>query len=98
METTEHANDCLHCAVNRVIDAHNERKHLATGEPVNVDHVIADLMAVAAEMIAFYDDPKARKFVLKRAQNDLAILTRERRTTGRYPGGHGQTPISGEMQ
>jgi hypothetical protein len=71
------------------MDQYNERQHLETGEPVIIDENIADLMACAAELIAMIDDAKARKFVLKRTQDQLAQLTRERRAEGRYPGGPG---------
>jgi hypothetical protein len=79
------------------MDDYNEHLHTTTGEPVSVDRNIADLMACAAELIAMYSDGKERKHVLKEAQAELARLTRERRATGRYPGGPGQTPISGEI-
>lgn len=83
--------DCLHCALNRLMDEHAERKHLETGEPVNVDDTIDDLIACTAELIAFYDDAKVRRYVAKRTAELLVKRVRHFREIGRYPGGPGQS-------
>lgn len=85
----KHSDDCLHCLINREMDKYNERQHLATGHPVNVDNNVVALMSVAAELLAMYGDAKLRKFMVKQAQGDLASLTRQCREDGRYPGGPG---------
>ena len=80
---------CLHCELNRLMDDHNERRHLETGRPVNVDHNIDDLIACVAELIAFYEDAKVRRFVAKRTAELLIKRVRLFRSEGRYPGGPG---------
>jgi hypothetical protein len=69
------------------MDERAERIHLETGQPVNIDDSIAALMHCAAQLIAMYDEAKLRKFVMKRAQDQLAKMVREARETGVYPGG-----------
>jgi hypothetical protein len=91
------ARPCLHCELNRVMDLYNERLHLDTGIPANIDHNIADLMACAAELVAVYDDAATRKFVMKRAIKEFERLVRQKRAEGCYPGGPGQTPITHGM-
>lgn len=82
--------DCLHCAIHDLIDAHTERVHTETGEPVNVDGIIDDLIAVTAELIAFIDDAKTRKHVAKTTAKLLQDRVTAFRGMGRYPGGPGQ--------
>lgn len=82
--------DCLHCQINRLMDARNERRHTQSGAPVNVDDNIDDLLACAAELIAFYGDAKVRKFVANRSAKMLLGRVRHFREIGRYPGGPGQ--------
>lgn len=94
-DNSDEREPCLHCVLNQTMDDYNAHMHEKTGQPVNVDHNISDLMGVAAELIAMYDDAKVRKFVMKRAQDELARLVREKRAAGVYPGGPGQIPISG---
>lgn len=85
--------ECLHCVLNAAVNIHNAMIYKITRERVNVDDNISQLMEVAAELIAFYDDPKTRKFVMKRCQELLAALVRQKRADGVYPGGHGQNPL-----
>jgi hypothetical protein len=80
---------CLHCELNRLIDDHNERQHLETGRPANVDDNIDDLVACTAELIAFYGDAKVRRSVAKRTAELLVKRVRLFRSEGRYPGGEG---------
>ncbi len=83
--------DCLHCRINRLMDDYAEQRHRETGEPVNVDDNIDDLIACVAELIAFYDDAKVRKAVAKREAQKLIGRVRHFRDIGRYPGGPGQS-------
>ncbi len=85
--------DCLHCKINRLMDEHAKRKHLETGERVNVDDQIDDLIACTAELIAFYGDAKTRKLVAKREAQKLVGRVRHFREISRYPGGPGQGEI-----
>lgn len=82
--------DCLHCAIHELIDEHNERLHLETGEPVDVYDIIDDLVAVTAELIAYIEDPKDRKHVAKRTAKFLQDRLTVFRATGRFPRGPGQ--------
>lgn len=85
------SDDCLHCQIHGLIDAHTERAHDETGEPINVNDIIDDLIAVTAELIAFIDDPKARKHVAKNTAKLLQDRVTAFRGVGRYPGGPGQS-------
>ena len=82
--------ECLHCAIRDLIDERNERIHEETGEPVNVDDIIDDLIACTAELIAMYSDAKTRKHVAKRTAKLLQDRVTAFRGMGRYPGGPGQ--------
>jgi hypothetical protein len=86
---------CLHCAINAAIDAHSEREHMSTGEPVSVQGVVDDLLQCAAELIAMHADAKDRKHAIKTSSSKLTAMVRQFRMEGRYPGGPGQTPIGG---
>ena len=83
-----HGGPCAHCEINRALDAWAARYHALTGYPTYTPRTIGDLMACAAELIAMYDT-SGRKRLVKQSQELLAALTRERRKTGRYPGGPG---------
>jgi hypothetical protein len=89
MTDTGNNRECLHCILNRAMDAYCERQHLETGKPVNVDDNIDDLIACVAELIAFYADAKVRRFVAKRTADLLVKRVRLFRAEGRYPGGEG---------
>ena len=86
---------CLHCILNRAMDTYNEAQHRITGQRVNTDDNIDDLIACVAELIAMYDDAKVRKFVAKREASKLIGRVRHFREIGRYPGGPGtkQEPV-----
>lgn len=81
--------ECLHCILNRTMDAFHEKQHMATGRPANVDETIDHLMACAAELIAMYGDAKIRKLVARRESEKLLKYVRTFREEGRYPGGFG---------
>jgi len=89
MSDTGKERDCLHCVINRAIDVYTERQHLETGQPANVDNAIDDLVACVAELIAFYEDAKVRRFVARRTAELLVKRVRLFRSEGRYPGGPG---------
>lgn len=94
----DNPDDCLHCKINRLIDAHNERIHLETGDPVSVEDTIDDLLACVAELIAYCDDAKTRRWLAKREAQKLMARVRLFREEGRYPVGPGQSgPFTGAI-
>jgi hypothetical protein len=78
---------CLDCELIALIDRYCEHTHLATGKPVDVSEITRVLISRVSEFMAMRDDAKERKHAVKRAQEMLAGMTRQRRATGVYPGG-----------
>ena len=87
MSSGSNRSPCLHCILNQAMDTYGEAQHRMTGQKVNIDDNIDDLIACVAELIALYDDTKVRKFVAKREADKLLGRVRYFRKIGRYPGG-----------